>query len=182
MSGRHRAKDKFTAEDDERLKDIIGDTEEINWREVAEKMGNKNVRQCKDRWINYLSPTVNRTKFSLQEDIMLLEKYKNFGPKWVFISKFFENRTDVSIKARFLILKRRGYTVEYLKRLLDRRLHQTTRTKKAKAKEEPSPPAQTAILSDLDLFSQITMDAYEKENTDIISLFDGKENSNFYFV
>ncbi|EAX83065.1 Myb-like DNA-binding domain containing protein [Trichomonas vaginalis G3] len=181
MSARHHTKDKFTQEDDEHLKEIVGKLEEIDWKTVAHQMGNKNARQCKDRWVNYLSPTVNRSKFSFQEDILLLEKYNIYGPKWVFISKFFENRTDVNIKARFLILKRRGYSVEYLKRLLDRRMNPKSQSKRNKIAQQPLSKEPSSPTPDWDFFNQITIETFEKENNDMLSLLGGQEAHFFNF-
>ena len=45
----------------------------------------------------------------------MLEKYNQYGAKWVLISKFFKNRSDTNIKSRYLVLKRRGITLEFLK-------------------------------------------------------------------
>lgn len=91
----------------------------VDWNQVAKKMGNRNARQCKDRWTKYLCPSVNMMKFSLQEDIDLLELYDKFGPKWILISKCFNNRSDVAIKSRYMVLKRRRMSLQYLKDIRD---------------------------------------------------------------
>ncbi|EAX76277.1 Myb-like DNA-binding domain containing protein [Trichomonas vaginalis G3] len=77
-------------------------------------MGNRNGRQCKDRWTKYLNPNINTQEFSIDEDIKLLTLYEQFGSKWVLISKFFNNRSDVAIKSRFQVLRRRGITKQVL--------------------------------------------------------------------
>ncbi|EAY00730.1 Myb-like DNA-binding domain containing protein [Trichomonas vaginalis G3] len=114
-SPKSHPKCKFTKNDDMRLCSIISECSELNWKLISEKMGDRNPRQCKERWENYLNPNINRSPFSVAEDILLLEKYQEFGAKWVIISKFFNNRSDISIKSRYMVLKRRGVTLEFLK-------------------------------------------------------------------
>lgn len=109
-------KDKFTPEEDEKLRNIVMNSKVIDWKRIATKMGNRNPRQCKDRWTKYLNPSVNTEQFSVEEDLMLLHLYDVYGAKWVYISKFFYNRSDVSIKSRFMVLKRRGVTREFLQK------------------------------------------------------------------
>lgn len=129
---------KFTKEDDMRLCSIISQCSELNWKLISEKMGDRNPRQCKERWENYLNPNINRSPFSVAEDILLLEKYQEFGAKWVVISKYFNNRSDISIKSRYMVLKRRGVTLEFL-RTHNVSFLATGTSKKAKLSPQSSP-------------------------------------------
>lgn len=113
--GKAHPKCKFTKEEDAKLASIVSSMKELNWKIVSEKMGDRNPRQCKERWENYLDPNVNRSPFTTQEDILLIEKFQELGPKWVVISKFFNNRSDICIKSRYMVLKRRGVTLEFLR-------------------------------------------------------------------
>ncbi|EAY13648.1 Myb-like DNA-binding domain containing protein [Trichomonas vaginalis G3] len=117
MTVKSHPKSKFTPEEDIKLNRIVQSMKTIDWNSVSNKMGNRNPRQCKDRWTKYLCPNINMKKFTLQEDIDLLELYDQFGPKWVLISKCFNNRSDVAIKSRFMVLKRRGMDLKYLKEI-----------------------------------------------------------------
>ena len=105
---------KFSVDDDKKLKDLVEQFGEKNWNLIASKMETRNPRQCRERWENYLSPTVNKNPFTQEEDLLLLQKYNEIGAKWVAISKFFNSRTDISVKSRWMVLKRRGINVESL--------------------------------------------------------------------
>jgi hypothetical protein len=70
-------------------------------------MPGKNIRQCKDRWTNYLAPALNNAVWTCEEDIRLIQKHTELGPRWVQIAAFFPNRTDSMIKNRFNKLQRR---------------------------------------------------------------------------
>ena len=98
---------KFSYEDDEVLRKLVAEFGENKWVVIAEHMPGRNPRQCKERWMNYLCPTLNRSPWSPEEDRLLIAKQKELGSKWVKISQFFENRTDAMVKNRFQVLKRK---------------------------------------------------------------------------
>ena len=39
-------------------------------------------KQCRERWINFLSPDIKREPWTPKEDLMLLEKQKAIGNQW----------------------------------------------------------------------------------------------------
>lgn len=110
------SKNKFTYNDDRKLKKwvrILG----ADWKSIAEKMRNKNARQCKDRWEKYLAPSVNNSPYTIDEDILILKYYKMIGAKWVEMSKYIPGRSDVSLKSRYKLLMRHGKTQEMLEKV-----------------------------------------------------------------
>ena len=99
---------KFTHEEDEQLRRLVKVFGDNSWSEVASCMPGRNKRQCKERWTNYLSPTVNNAPWTVAEDSLLLQKHAELGAKWVKISRFFPGRSDTSIKNRWMVLERRA--------------------------------------------------------------------------
>jgi hypothetical protein len=97
-------KRKFTQEEDALLFDIVTRDGESNWPMIAQKLGTRDCRQCRERWKNYLSPSVSRSPWTPQEDALLREKYAEFGSQWCLIARDFPNRTDVNIKNRWIVL------------------------------------------------------------------------------
>jgi hypothetical protein len=100
-------KAKFTTEEDSLLRCLVGQFGEDDWKHISHHMPDRNARQCKDRWLYYLSPNVHSNPWTDDEDVLLLEKVRAFGQKWVRIAAFFPTRTDIQIKNRFLVLSRR---------------------------------------------------------------------------
>ena len=98
---------KFSPEDDEMLRRLVEEFGENNWNIIADRMPGRNIRQVKERWSYYLSPNLNRTPWTKEEDELLIEKQKELGSRWVRISQFFQNRTDAMVKNRFQVLKRK---------------------------------------------------------------------------
>lgn len=95
----HRA--RFSLEEDEKLKRLVEKFGTEKWDKIARRMSSRNARQVKDRWIYYLSPELNQSEWSEEEDNLLIEKHEEIGNKWRKIALFFPNRTDIMVKSRF---------------------------------------------------------------------------------
>ena len=99
---------KFSQREDNMLIKLINENGTNNWENIARLMPNRNARQCRERWVNYLSPDVSNHPWTAAEDLLLEQKFKEIGAKWVKISKFFKSRTDTMLKNRWLVLTRRA--------------------------------------------------------------------------
>jgi hypothetical protein len=97
-------KRKFTTEEDERLTLIVNQLGESNWKLVSAHMGDRDCRQCRERWKNYLAPTVCKDPWTPEEDRLLEEKYAELGSQWSLLARFFPSRTDVNLKNRWVVL------------------------------------------------------------------------------
>jgi hypothetical protein len=106
-STRRHPRSIFTPEEDERLR-LLVERYKHDWEEIARQLPGRNVRQCKERWMNYLSPQISLDPWTDAEDRLLLEKATELGPKWVRIARFFPNRTDINVKSRWFRLMRRN--------------------------------------------------------------------------
>lgn len=60
---------------------------------------------CRERWISHLNPRLVKSRWSIEEDIQLLQMIEELGPKWSLISKKVWNRSEHMIKNRFNSLK-----------------------------------------------------------------------------
>jgi len=72
-----------------------------NWSKISKEFLKRNGKQIRDRYINVLSPNINRNKFNYNEDMQIIKLYNQFGPKWSKIKNYFNNRTTDMIKNRF---------------------------------------------------------------------------------
>jgi hypothetical protein len=107
VASRPHPKSKFSPDEDVLLRRLVREFGENDWGHVAQRMPQRNQRQCKDRWLNYLSPTVQSHPWTSEEDLLLLDRVRACGPKWVRIATYFSARTDIQLKNRYLVLTRR---------------------------------------------------------------------------
>ena len=96
----------FTPQEDEELLKLTRKYKE-NWKRISEEMGNRSVRQCKERYKHYLSPQIKHDEWTLDEDMLLLSSIEKHGKKWKVLEKFFKGRTEIDIRNRFYVLTRK---------------------------------------------------------------------------
>ncbi|OHT12478.1 Myb-like DNA-binding domain containing protein [Tritrichomonas foetus] len=98
---------KFTKDEDQKLIDLVGKYGTNNWIEIAVNMAGLTSRQCRERYKHYLAPNIKNDIWTIDEELLLQQKYAEYGPKWSTIAKFFNARSDVNIKNHWTILSQR---------------------------------------------------------------------------
>lgn len=109
---------KWTEYEDNLLRQLVSKFGENDWRHLAKKFDGRNSRQCRERWKYYLNPDLKVGNWTEEEDDLIIEKRDELGPKWMKISKFFQNRTDAMIKNRYKYLIKNGKKKPKNKRFL----------------------------------------------------------------
>jgi hypothetical protein len=99
-TNRRHPRHTFSPDEDVQLKQLVARLGE-QWREVAAQMANRNARQCKERWTNYLSPSVRLDPWTEEEDQLLVEKVNACGFAWSVIAQAFNGRSDNDVKNRW---------------------------------------------------------------------------------
>ncbi|MDR1627734.1 MAG: hypothetical protein LBR79_03065 [Oscillospiraceae bacterium] len=105
----HALRSKFTEAEDAQLRQLVQNKNpDETWDIIASRMpGEKTGRQCRDRYLYYLSPYIINTPWTDEENQLLSEKYQELGPRWRSIARFFPGRTDNQIKNRYRLLERK---------------------------------------------------------------------------
>jgi hypothetical protein len=101
--GPGRFKCKFTLAEDTRLTEIVQECGCKNWPIVAGKISDRNARQCRERWMNYINPVLDHNPLSPAEEHLLNEKFAEFGPRWQLIVTFFSGRSQNFIKNHWIM-------------------------------------------------------------------------------
>lgn len=91
----------FTLEEDARLMEIMSNQEFLSWDHVASLMPERTTRQCRERWVNYLSPDIRNDPWTEEEDNLLLTKINEIGRCWSNIGRFFNGRSENDVKNRW---------------------------------------------------------------------------------
>ena len=70
---------------------------------MAKKFGikNKSSKQCRERWINSLSPNINKGVWSEEEENILFSTQLKIGNKWSDLAKLLPGRSENDIKNHF---------------------------------------------------------------------------------
>ena len=104
---------KWKGLEDKKLKDLIlSEKGQIRWDVIALKMLeggiNKTSKQCRERWLHQLDPSVERKKWTKEDNKKLFKLHQEIGNKWKNISVQFPGRTDNAIKNNFFSLIRKS--------------------------------------------------------------------------
>lgn len=91
---------KFTMEEDKILKEMV-DTHGRNWSLISRLMHNKDRKQVKDRYDNFLCKKIKRTPFTPEEDKKIIDLIKVMGNKFSKIAEEIEGRAPIMIKNRY---------------------------------------------------------------------------------
>jgi hypothetical protein len=91
----------FTPEEDVKLLAILREFPSAAWDVVAAAMPNRSARQCRERYVNYLSPDIRVGPWTEFEDRMLIDKVNELGHQWACIGQDFHGRSENDVKNRW---------------------------------------------------------------------------------
>jgi hypothetical protein len=98
----------FTAKEDEMLERLVHQFGLNAWDHIAQELPGRSSRQCRDRWISYLAPEVNRSPWSSEEDALLFDLIQIHGTRWGVLAGFFCSRTQNNVKNRWDTILRKA--------------------------------------------------------------------------
>lgn len=85
---------------------------EIQWERVSAALRDaghkKSAKQCRERWMNYLDPSLLRNEWRPEDNLRLIQLHELSGSHWKDIARKFPGRTDNSIKNQFFSLVRKS--------------------------------------------------------------------------
>jgi hypothetical protein len=87
-------------EEDRRLYELVA-IHGNDWATISSKMPGRSRKQVRERFLNALNPSINREKWTKEEDELILTTYHQIGSKWSEISKVLKNRPENMVKNRF---------------------------------------------------------------------------------
>lgn len=91
----------FTKNEDHLLTLAAIKYKQEKWNCIAKCVPGKTPKQCRDRWVNYLQPSLNFEPWTDKEDELLLSLVKKHGTHWSKMKSNFPNRSTNSLKNRF---------------------------------------------------------------------------------
>jgi hypothetical protein len=100
-------KTKWTPEEDDQLRLAVQAFGTGSWNQVAELVPSRTGKQCRERWIGQLAPSVSRETWSLDEDAVLVRAHATAGNRWTAIAAQLPGRSALHVKNRWNRLMRR---------------------------------------------------------------------------
>ncbi|KAL4767981.1 Homeodomain-like protein [Aspergillus nidulans var. acristatus] len=104
-------KGSWTQEEDERLFRLV-ERYQYRWATIAQKMETRNADQCSKRWHHCLNPELERSPWTVDENMLLLSAVNTHGSSWKDIQKcHFPTRSANNIKNQYTILSRKNLSL-----------------------------------------------------------------------
>ncbi|KAG1504870.1 hypothetical protein G6F46_000686 [Rhizopus delemar] len=93
---------KWEPEEDERLMAAVKAMKHCGWQQIAAAVGDRSGAQCLHRWTRRLDPSINKGKWSVEEDRALKRAVDFYGDNcWFRVQKLVPGRTDVQCRERW---------------------------------------------------------------------------------
>ncbi|KAE8735227.1 Myb-related protein 3R-1 [Hibiscus syriacus] len=99
---RRSTKGQWTAEEDEILSKAVQHFKGKNWKKIAECFKDRTDVQCLHRWQKVLNPELVKGPWTKEEDELIIELVKKFGPKkWSTIAQHLPGRIGKQCRERW---------------------------------------------------------------------------------
>jgi hypothetical protein len=79
------------------------------WSLISQMIKGRSGKQVRDRYLNKLNPGINKSKWTTEEDQVILRLYHEKGSKWSEIAKHLKGRAESQVKNRFYSYIRKKY-------------------------------------------------------------------------
>jgi hypothetical protein len=98
---------KFTKQEDDEICRLVSRFGDHDWGHVSAGLPGRTPRQCRERYKNYLCSAATQHPWTQEEECLLLQKFRELGPKWTHIAEWFPGRNNINVKNRWTLIATR---------------------------------------------------------------------------
>ncbi|EKE40627.1 hypothetical protein ENUP19_0211G0020 [Entamoeba nuttalli] len=94
----------WSIEEDRKLLDAVNKFGKSRWVAIAEFVGSRSRKQCRERYINHISPMIDTSEWTPKEDSVIIQGHGKYLNSWSKIANMLKGRTAHAVRNRYYSL------------------------------------------------------------------------------
>lgn len=94
----HQRRGPWSHREDALLMRLVATQGALNWVRIAQQLGTRTPKQCRERYHQNLKPNLNHEPISPEEGALIEQMVREVGKRWAEIARRLNNRSDNAVK------------------------------------------------------------------------------------